>query len=377
MEKDEAHQPALFRSPFSPMFFMTEQLEQDLNAARQAAAEAIASAASVDDLRQAESKLTGKKGTLGQLLGIIGKLPPEQRGPVGQQINQVKKEIVEQFAEARAKLESSGAKKPKPGEQTYDPTLPGRVVPRGSVHPVTAVQWEFEDIFARIGFVVASGPEMETDFYNFDALNIPADHPARDQWDTFWLDNGWLLRTHTSPCQIRAMQHHGAPLRIIVPGRCFRYETEDASHANTFHQLEGLMIDRGISIAHLVGVMKLMLSQIFHAEVKVRLRPGYFPFVEPGFELDMGCLLCQTDGCAFCKYSGWVELLGCGMVHPRVLEYGGIDAETYTGFAFGLGLTRLAMMKYGVRDIRGLNSGDLRAIVRPEQRFGPAIIEKE
>jgi phenylalanyl-tRNA synthetase alpha chain len=217
---------------------------------------------------------------------------------------------------------------------------------------------------------------METDYYNFEALNIPAMHPARDMQDTFWLQNGRLLRTHTSPCQVRAMERLHAPLRVIAPGRCFRYETEDASHANTFFQLEGLMIDKGISIANLIAVMKLVLEQVFHREVKVRLRPGFFPFVEPGFELDMSCAICGGSGCPTCKRSGWVEILPCGMVHPNVLRFGGIDPNECTGFAFGLGLTRLAMMKYGVRDIRALNAGDLRAIVRPERRNGPAIVEK-
>ncbi|MEP0843582.1 MAG: phenylalanine--tRNA ligase subunit alpha, partial [Phycisphaerae bacterium] len=238
-------------------------------------------------------------------------------------------------------------------------------------------QWEVEDILARLGFIVVGGPEMETDYYNFEALNIPALHPARDMQDTFWLDNGRLLRTHTSPCQVRAMRRLGAPLRVIAPGRCFRYETEDASHANTFFQLEGLLIDRGISIANLIAVMKLVLDQVFRRDVGVRLRPGFFPFVEPGFELDMSCAICGGAGCPTCKRSGWVEILPCGMVHPNVLRFGGIDPHAYTGFAFGMGLTRLAMMKYGVGDIRALNAGDLRAITRPERRGGTAIIEKD
>lgn len=354
---------------------MSEQLNDDLRKVTAEAEQLIATAGTVDELRQAESRLTGKKGTLGQLLASIGKLPKEDRAEAGQQINVTKRDIEDKFSLARARLEAAAPK--TAAEQTFDPTLPGPVVPRGSIHPVTSVIWEFEDILSRLGFVVFGGPEMETDYYNFDALNIPETHPARDQWDTFWLDNDWLLRTHTSPCQIRAMEKYGAPLRVIVLGRCFRYETEDASHANTFHQFEGLMIDRDISIANLVAVMKLMLSELFHHEVKVRLRPGFFPFVEPGFELDMGCLLCGGSGCPACKHSGWMELIGCGMVHPNVLRAGKIDPEQYTGFAFGLGLTRVAMMKYGVADIRSLNSGDLRALIRPEQRFGPAIIEKE
>lgn len=356
---------------------MLDDLMQQLAAARAEAEAAIAAARTVDALRQAESRITGKEGALGRLLTSIGKLPADVRGAAGKEINLAKKAVVEQFAAARKALEQSADRQATAAAQTYDPTLPAPVIPRGSVHPVTAVQWEVEDIMARLGFVVVAGPEMETDYYNFEALNIPADHPARDMQDTFWLDNGRLLRTHTSPCQVRAMERLGPPLRVIAPGRCFRYETEDASHANTFHQLEGLMIDRDISIANLVAVMKLILTEVFHREVKVRLRPGFFPFVEPGFELDMSCAICQGAGCPTCKRSGWVEILPCGMVHPNVLRMSNIDPKEYTGFAFGLGLTRLAMMKYGVRDIRGLNSGDLRAITRPERRQGAAIIAKD
>ncbi len=355
---------------------MLEQLAEQIRKVKDEAERVLAESKTLDALRQAESRLMGKQGPLGGLLGQIGKLPAEVRGAAGKEINQAKARITELFAAAKTALEQA-ADKQASTEQTYDPTLPGPVVPRGSVHPVTAVQWEVEEILSRIGFVVVGGPEMETDYYNFEALNIPAMHPARDMQDTFWLTNGWLLRTHTSPCQVRAMLRLGPPLSIIAPGRVFRYETEDASHANTFHQLEGLMIDRHISIANLIAVMKLILTEIFHRDIKIRLRPGYFPFVEPGFELDMQCGICGGSGCPTCKRSGWVEILPCGMVHPNVLRSGKIDPHEYTGFAFGLGLTRLAMMKYGVADIRGLNSGDLRAIIRPEQRSGAAIIEKE
>lgn len=356
---------------------MLEQLMNDLRGVKEEAEQSITAARTVDELRAAESRLMGKQGSLGKLLGSIGKFPPEHRGAAGKEINLAKAAIAERFAAARAKLEQTADKAAASAAQTYDPSLPGPVVARGSVHPVTAVQWEVEDILSRLGFVVVGGPEMETDYYNFEALNIPAMHPARDMQDTFWLDNGRLLRTHTSPCQVRAMERLHAPLRIIAPGRCFRYETEDASHATTFFQLEGLMIDRNISIANLIAVMKLVLEQVFQRDVKVRLRPGFFPFVEPGFELDMSCAICGGGGCPTCKRSGWVEILPCGMVHPNVLRFGGIDPREYTGFAFGLGLTRLAMMKYGVRDIRVLNAGDLRAIVRPERRNGPAIIAKD
>jgi len=355
---------------------MLEKLAQDIKAVFAEADQLIAAATTVDGLRQAEGRLTGKQGTLGKLLAMMGKLPADQRSPAGKEINQAKKDIAERFAAARAALEQAADRHATAVAQAFDPTLPGPVAPRGSVHPVTAVQWEVEDILSRLGFIVVAGPEMETDYYNFEALNIPAMHPARDMQDTFWLDNGWLLRTHTSPCQVRAMEKLGPPLRIIAPGRVFRHETEDASHANTFHQLEGLVIDRDISIANLIAVMKLILTEIFHRDVRIRLRPGYFPFVEPGFELDMSCEICGGSGCPTCKKSGWIEILPCGMVHPNVLRCGGINPGQYSGFAFGMGLTRLAMMKYGVGDIRTLNSGDLRAIIRPEQRNGAAITER-
>ncbi|MCH7526821.1 MAG: phenylalanine--tRNA ligase subunit alpha, partial [Planctomycetes bacterium] len=258
----------------------------------------------------------------------------------------------------------------------YDPSLPGVRPPLGNAHPVTLVQWQIEEAFQRLGFIVETGPEMETDYYNFEALNIPALHPARDLQDTFWLSNGRLLRTHTSPVQIRVMEKYGPPLRVIVPGRCFRYETVDASHENTFHQVEGLMIDKHISIANLIAMMKLLLREVFGRELKTRLRPGYFPFVEPGFELDMSCLICDGKGCPTCKQSGWIEMLPCGMVHPNVLRFGGIDPHEYTGFAFGLGLTRLAMMKFGIRDIRVLNLGDLRSLVPASRLCGPTIVAK-
>jgi len=219
---------------------------------------------------------------------------------------------------------------------------------------------EIEDLFTSMGFAVLGGPEVETEFRNFDALNIPGDHPARDMQDTFWLQDGNLLRTHTSPVQVRGMERLGPPLRMIAPGRMFRNEEVDASHEHTFYQLEGMMIDREVSVAHLIYFMKTLLSQIFHRDVTVRLRPGYFPFVEPGFELDILCLICGGAGCPVCKHGGWVELLPCGLVNPNVLRMSGIDPEQWNGFAFGLGLTRLAMMRYAIDDIRHLNGGDLR-----------------
>ncbi|HEY3244825.1 MAG TPA: phenylalanine--tRNA ligase subunit alpha [Phycisphaerae bacterium] len=334
----------------------------------------MAGVASVDALRQLESRILGKSGSLGSILSSVREFPPEQRGAAGKLLNQAKTQISALFEARKRELEAQAVAADLGKAGAFDPTLPGTRAPLGNLHPVTAVQREIEFVFARLGFTIEAGPEMETEYYNFEALNIPKWHPAREMQDTFWLTNGMLLRTHTSPVQVRAMEKFGPPLRCIVPGRCFRYETIDASHENTFFQVEGLMIDRGISVANLIAVMKLLLREVFRREVQIRLRPGYFPFVEPGFELDMNCTICGGAGCPTCKRSGWVEIMPCGMVHPNVLRYGRIDPHEFTGFAFGLGLTRLAMMKYGIGDIRVLNSGDLRALVPPSRLSGPVVM---
>lgn len=365
-----------------------DALQQLLDRITADADAAIAGAGSIDALRSAESKLT--KGPLAEALKAIRQFPSDQRGAAGQAVNHTKSAVKQRFEAARDRLRQADVTGERKQAASFDPTLPPPVTQRGSLHPVTAVQREVERIFRGLGFAVVSGPEMETEYHNFEALNIPAMHPARDTQDTFWLNDdsaqsrdgdGWLLRTHTSPCQVRAMHRWGAPLRVIAPGRCFRYEAIDASHENTFFQLEGLLIDRDISIAHLIAFMKLLLREVFQRDVKVRLRPGFFPFVEPGFELDMSCEICDGagtlpdgSGCATCKKSGWIEILPCGMVHPNVLRHGRIDPRAYTGFAFGLGLTRLAMMKYGIADIRVLNSGDLRGIVNPDRLSGPNVL---
>ena len=327
----------------------------------------------VDALRRLETNVLGKQASLGQLIASIKQYPPEQRGQVGQAINAAKGRVKAMVERRLAELRSAVAAEDASLADAFDPTLPGSVEPMGSVHPVTAVQWEVERAFERLGFTVEAGPEMETEYYNFEALNVPASHPARDLQDTFWLTNGKLLRTQTSPVQIRAMKKFGAPLRVIVPGRCFRHETLDASHENTFHQVEGLLIDRDISIPNLIALAQMLLADVMHREVALRVRPGFFPFVEPGIEIDMNCQICGGKGCATCKNSGWVEVLPCGMVHRNVLKAGGIDPERFSGFAFGLGLTRLAMMKFGIRDIRVLNAGDLRALVSPRRLGGPFL----
>ncbi len=321
--------------------------------------ESIRDAATLEDLEAVRVDVLGRKGKLAQLGKQLGTLPPEERAEFGKALNAAKQTLEPAFETKKAQLETAALDRRLQSEW-FDLTLPAPGPRRGSLHPVTQIQSEIEHLFLSLGFAVLDGPEVETEYHNFDALNIPRDHPARDAQDTFWLTDGNLLRTHTSPVQVRGMERLGAPLRVIAPGRVFRNEEVDASHEHTFYQIEGMMIDREVSIGHLVYFMKTMLGGVFHREVSVRLRPGFFPFVEPGFELDLGCLICGGPGCPVCKQSGWVELMGCGLVHPNVLRMSGIDPEQWNGFAFGLGLTRLAMMRYGIDDIRLLQSGDLR-----------------
>jgi len=274
-------------------------------------------------------------------------------------VNQAKNDLESLILAAQNKF-SAQTMAARLDAEWIDVTLPAPGPRPGSLHPITQIQMEIEDLFVSLGFMVLDGPEVETEYHNFDALNIPPEHPARDAQDTFWLTNGNLLRTHTSPVQVRGMERCSPPLRMIAPGRAFRNESVDASHEHTFYQLEGMMIDRDVSVAHLLYFMKTLLAEIFRREVTVRLRPGFFPFVEPGFELDIQCVICGGSGCPVCKQSGWVELLPCGLVNPNVLRISGIDPEKWNGFAFGLGLTRLVMMRYGIDDIRLLQSGDLR-----------------
>lgn len=334
-------------------------MEDQIQQLRTRALEELEQIGSVEDLEAARVRYLGKSGELTSLLRGIGSLPAKEKPRAGQLLNRVKNELEGIIRERRETLSQSRIESAVTGPP-FDFTQPG-IAPRlGSVHPVEQIRERLEGIFTSMGFAVLDGPEIETDYYNFGALNIPEHHPARDMQDTFWLEDGDLLRTHTSPVQIRAMERFRPPIRAIAPGRVFRYEVTDASHENTFHQLEGLVIDREISVANLISVMKTLLREIFEREVRIRLRPGYFPFVEPGFELDLACLICGGEGCKVCKQSGWVELLPCGMVHPNVLRAGRIDPEAYSGFAFGLGLTRLVMMHYGIDDIRHFLAGDLR-----------------
>jgi phenylalanyl-tRNA synthetase alpha chain len=337
----------------------TLPLESTLVELEAHAKECIANAATPDDLEAVRVEALGRKGTLAQASKQMGKLAPEERARIGKLLNAAK-ETLETALETRKAVFDRQALAARLDAEWIDLTLPAPGPRPGSLHPITQVQMEIEDLFTSMGFAVLGGPEVETEYHNFDALNIPADHPARDMQDTFWLKDGSLLRTHTSPVQVRGMERLGPPLRMIAPGRVFRNEEVDASHEHTFYQLEGMMIDRDVSVANLIYFMKTLLSNIFGREVTVRLRPGYFPFVEPGFELDIQCLICGGTGCPVCKYGGWVELLPCGLVNPNVLRMSGIDPEKWNGFAFGLGLTRLAMMRYAIDDIRHLQGGDLR-----------------
>lgn len=320
----------------------------------------LANAQTAQEIDELRIRYLGRKGTITTLAKTtdFSKLSAEEKRQFGGQLNELKNLATEELAKAAEAANKRAQTTPSMAK--LDLTLPGAGHSVGSLHPITLVQMELEEIFRGMGFRVLTGFEVEKEYYNFDAVNIPSDHPARDMQDTFWLTNGMLMRTHTSANQVRALEEYGAPLRAIFPGRCFRYEAIDPSHENTFWQLEGLLVDKQISVANLIAVMKTLLSEVFHRDVSVRLRPGFFPFVEPGFELDLNCLLCGGKGCPTCKGTGWIELIPCGLVHPRVLEYGHIDPSVYSGFAFGLGLTRLAMMKFGVPDIRLFNSGDIR-----------------
>ena len=331
---------------------------------------AVAAAADEPALREVESRLFGKKGLVLELVRSVSTLPKEERPAAGKASNLLKQELEQALAARRETLQQQALARELAGSD-FDPSEPGPARIAGALHPITIVQNELVDLFTSMGFSWQDGPEVESEHFNFDALNIPRDHPARESQDTFWLTDGNLLRTHTSPVQVRTMLRfckHGfePPLKVIVPGRCFRAETVDKSHEHTFYQMEGLVVDRDVSVANLIHTMKTCLRVVLgRSDLKVRLRPGFFPFVEPGFELDVNCPFCLgpdqvSRGCSVCKQSGWIEILPCGMVHPNVLRAGGIDPEAFTGFAFGMGLQRVVMLRYGIDDIRLFMGGDLR-----------------
>lgn len=312
-------------------------------------------------LSELEIKYLGRKGDLTTVLRKLAEVSAEDRKKVGQLANEIKNDIQQVFQDLKKELSVEDK------DYFIDVTLPGKKIVQGYIHPISLVQEELEDLFMSMGFMALEGPELESDFYNFEALNIPATHPARDMQDTFYIDkknkNGELdlvLRTHTSPMQVRAMQEYGAPLRVVVPGRVFRCEATDVRHEHTFYQFEGLMVDENINFSHLKGILAEIGKRLYGAETQVRMRPKFYPFVEPGANIEYTCFLCNGQGCNLCKKSGWLEVGGCGLIHPNVLRAGGIDPDKYTGFAFGFGLNRLVMLKYGIEDIRLFNGGDVR-----------------
>lgn len=307
----------------------------------------------------------GRKGKLTSVLRDISNVVPEKRAAMGKLANEIKNEIQEKFSEAKNKLDGES----KNDNEYIDVTLPGEKEKIGHLHPITQLQYEMEDLFVSMGFALLDGPELESDYYNFEAINIPPYHPARDTQDTFYIDrpnkngeNDFVMRTHTSSVQVRAMLKHGAPLKAIVPGRVFRSEATDARHEHTFYQVEGFVIDKNINFAHMKGILELVGKKLFGPETKIRMRPKYYPFVEPGSNGEYTCFLCRGEGCGLCKQTGWLEILGSGMIHPNVLRAGGIDPDVYQGYAFGFGLNRLAQLKYKTDDVRLFNGGDLRFI---------------
>ncbi len=318
---------------------------------------AVCSAEELSEIR--DRYLSRKSGLISRQLRSLGQLPPPQRPAAGQRLNQLRKRVETALQSRREGLEAE-LLRIRAAAQAIDVTLPGLRSVRGRIHPLRRVRQEIEEACVSLGFEVVSGPQMETDYYNFEALNIPRGHPAREEQDTFYLDNGLLLRTHTSPVQIRTMEARQPPVRIAVPGRVFRRDAFDATHSPMFHQMEALVVDQGIRFSDLKGTLERFTQALFSRNTQVRLRPSYFPFVEPGAEVDISCIFCAGGGCRICKRTGWIEILGAGMVHPRVFEAVGYDWQKYTGFAWGMGIDRVAILKYQISDLRLLFENDLR-----------------
>lgn len=330
--------------------------EREVQELQEQALREIRAAASAGDLERLRVKFLGRKGALTLILRGLKDLSPDLRRRVGQEANQAKQALEDALDQTLADLKAAARRAPA---EELDVTLPGRRPPLGHLHPLTRITQEVCDIFLHLGFEAVEGPEVELDYYNFEALNIPADHPARDMQDTFYFNDKVLLRTQTSPMQIRVMEQRRPPVRIIAPGRVYRRDS-DITHSPMFHQVEGLLVDRRVSFADLKGVLLAFAHQMFGPEVSLRFRPSYFPFTEPSAEVDISCVICRGLGCRVCKITGWLEILGAGMVHPAVFEAVGYDPEEYTGFAFGLGVERIAMLKYGIDDIRLFYDNDLR-----------------
>ncbi len=331
---------------------------QDLTSLIQQALTEVSACGDLAALDEARVRWLGKKGVLTEQLQSLGALPKAERPAAGQRINEAKERVSATIDARRAELERADVER-KLAAGRIDVTLPGRGEERGGLHPVTKARLRIETLFRHAGFEVASGPEIEDDFHNFEALNIPPNHPARAMHDTFYMPDGRLLRTHTSPVQVRALLAHGAPLAVIAPGRVYRND-HDMTHSPMFHQLEGLVVGENVSFANMKATLHGFLQAFFERDLAMRLRPSYFPFTEPSAEVDMSCVFCEGKGCRTCKHTGWLEISGCGMVHPNVLKASGVDPERYTGYAFGAGIDRLAMLRYGVNDLRLFFENDLR-----------------
>ena len=336
---------------------MRTELQRILAEAR----EQLVNADTVEACEEIRIRLLGKKGALTEILRGMGKLSPEEKKTMGQAANSVKAEIEalleEKLSAAKAAMHSAKLKAEK-----IDVTEPGKKFELGAKHPITLTIQEITNVFKAMGYSIVEGPEVETVWFNFDALNSPKNHPSRDMTDTFYFSQDKLLRTHTSPVEVRTMLAQDLPIKVVVPGRCFRSDTPDATHSPMFHQVEGLVVDEGITMADLKGTLDTFAKLMFGSDVKTKLRPSHFPFTEPSAELDVSCFKCGGKGCNVCKGSGWIEILGCGLTHPHVLQAGGIDSEKYSGFAFGMGVERVAMLKYGVEDIRLFYENDMRFI---------------
>jgi len=334
-------------------------LREQLINIREKAKEVISSVRSMQELDNVRVKFLGKKGELTPILRGMGSLSPEERPVMGQLVNEVRTSIEELLEHAKNDL-AQKEKSLKLQLEVIDVTIPGKRKNLGSKHPLSIVMDEIKDVFIGMGYEIAEGPEIELDYYNFEALNTPPGHPARDVQDTFYINDNILLRTQTSPVQVRVMEKHKPPIKIVCPGRVYRSDAVDATHSPIFHQMEGLVIDKGVTMGDLIGTLQVFARSLFGENTKIRLRPHHFPFTEPSAEVDVSCWTCGGTGCRVCKNSGWIEILGAGMVHPRVLEMSGIDPEIYSGFAFGIGIERTAMGRFNIDDLRLLYENDLR-----------------
>lgn len=336
-------------------FSMKDKLEK----IKEEALDALKDLNNLENLEDFRLKYLGKKGELTKILRGMKDVSPDERPEIGQLANKIRGSLEKQLIEKKDVLQDK-ALEYKLSQEWVDVTMPGRRPARGSLHPLTIVRNEIIDIFMGMGFDVADGPEVELDYYNFEALNIPKNHPSRDVQDTFYINDNILLRTHTSPVQIRTMEQEKPPIKVIIPGRVYRSDEVDATHSPIFHQIEGLVIDKDVTMADLKGVLDTFAKKMFGEDTRTKLRPHHFPFTEPSAEVDVSCAICHGEGCSVCSHTGWIEILGGGMVHPKVLQNGGIDPEEYSGFAFGMGLDRITNIKYGIDDIRLLFENDIR-----------------